>query len=64
MHHEPVIFNGIWSDMAIETTYMRYNSENSEMIGLTMKSELWRQCAMSINAINTVISDLNTITDD
>jgi hypothetical protein len=30
MHHEPGIFNGIWSDMAIETTYMHYHHENSQ----------------------------------
>ncbi len=25
MHHNAGIFNGIWTDMAIETTYMRYD---------------------------------------
>jgi hypothetical protein len=37
MHHKQGIFNGIWSDMPIETTYMRYGHGHSGIIGLTMK---------------------------
>ena len=64
MHHKPGTFNGIWLDMAIETTYIRYGHEHSGIIGLTMKREALKIWAMSIHAINTIISDLNIITDD
>ena len=40
MLHKPGIFNGIWSDMAIETTYMRYGHDHSGIIDLTMKPEV------------------------
>ena len=56
MHHKRGIFNGIWSYMAVETTYMR--------CGLTMRPEALKTWAMSIHAINTVSSDLNTINDN
>ena len=56
IHHKPGIFNDIWSDMAIETAYMRY--------GLTMRPEALKTWVMSIHAINTVLSDLNTINDN
>ena len=36
MHHIPGIFNGIWKDMAIETTYMRHGHGKSGIIGLTL----------------------------
>lgn len=61
MHHKPGIFNGIWSDMAIETTYMRYGHGHSGIIGLTMKPEALKTWTMSIHAINTVMSGINTI---
>ena len=36
MHHIPGIFNGIWKDMAIETTYMRHGHGKSGIIGLML----------------------------
>ena len=63
MHHKHGIFNGIWSDMAIETTYMRYGHGHSGIIGLTMRQEALKTWAMSIHAVNTIISDLNAIDD-
>ena len=32
MHHNAGLFNGIWSDMAIETIFMRYGHEQSGII--------------------------------
>ena len=63
MHHTPGFFNGIWSDMAIETTYMRYGHSHSGIIGLIMKPEALKTWALSVHAMNTVMSDLNTIDD-
>ena len=64
MHQKPGIFNGIWSNMAIDTTYMRYGHGHSGIIGLAMRPEALKTWAMSIHAINTVVSDLNTINDN
>ena len=38
MHHNAGLFNGIWSDMAIETTSMRYGHGQSGIIGITVKT--------------------------
>ena len=35
LRHQAGIFNGIWSDMAIETTYMKVGKGPSGMIGMT-----------------------------
>ena len=39
VHHNAGLFNGIWSDMAIETTFMRYGHGQSGIIGITLKQE-------------------------
>ena len=64
IHLQQGIFNGIWLDMAIETTYMRYGHGNNGIIGLTMRPEALKTWAMSIHAINSIMSDLNTIYDN
>ena len=38
MHHNAGLFNGIWSDMAIETTFMRYGHGQSGIIGITLRN--------------------------
>ena len=37
VHHTTGLFNGIWSDMAIETTSMQYGKGRSGIIGITLK---------------------------
>ena len=39
MHHTPGLFNGIWSDMAIETAYMQYSHGRKGIVGTTLKPE-------------------------
>ena len=39
MHHNAGIFNGIWTDMAIETTIMRYSHGQNGIIGITLQRE-------------------------
>lgn len=59
MHHNSGVFNGIWSDMAIETTYMRYGHGQSGIIGITLKPETLKTWAYSLHACNTVIRHLD-----
>ena len=40
MHHNPGIFNGLWSDMAIETTFMRYGHSKKGIVGITLQPYL------------------------
>lgn len=37
MRHHPGIWNGMWSDMFIETTLMRYGKSPGGLIGVTLK---------------------------
>ena len=39
MRHVPGVWNGIWSDMFFETTFMRYGHGKRGIIGVTLKSE-------------------------
>ena len=63
MHHNPGIFNGIWSDMAIETTFMRYGHGRSGIIGLTLKPEAVKTWAFSMHACNSVLNNLDNMRD-
>ncbi|KAJ8051196.1 hypothetical protein HOLleu_04675 [Holothuria leucospilota] len=39
MHHISGFFNGIWTDMAIETTFMRYGHGCRDIVDITLKPE-------------------------
>ena len=39
MRHIPGVWNAIWSDMFIETTFMRYGHGKRGIIGLTLEPE-------------------------
>ena len=39
MHHTPGLFNGIWSGMALETTYMQYGHGYKGIVSITLKPE-------------------------
>ena len=39
MHHVPGLWNGIWSGMFIETTFMRYGHGPGGIIGITLRPE-------------------------
>ena len=59
MHHNACLFNGIWSDIAIETTFMRYGHGQSGIIGITLIPETLKTWAYSLHACNTVVSNLD-----
>ena len=61
MHHNPGLFNGIWSDMAIKTTFMRYGHGQRGIIGITLRPETLKTCAYSLHACNTVVSHLDAM---
>ncbi len=55
------LFKGIWSDMAIETTFMRYGHGHGQsgVIGITMRPETLKTWAYSLHACNTVVINLD-----
>jgi hypothetical protein len=38
MRHESGLWNGMWSDMFIETTFMRYGPGPGGLLGITLNS--------------------------
>ena len=59
MHHNAGLFNGIWSDMAIETTFMQYGHGQSGIIGITLRPKTLKTWAYSLHACNTVVNNLD-----
>jgi len=49
MHHNAGLFNGISSDMAIETTFIRYGHNKSGIVGITLKPETLKTWANSLH---------------
>ena len=61
MHHSAGLWNGIWSDMMIETTFMRYGHAPGGKVGITPYTlKLW---ALSLHACSRLESDLDDMTD-
>ena len=64
MHHNAGLFNSIWSDMAIETTFMRYGHGQSGVIGITLEQETLKTWAYSLRTCHGIIDDLNEMRDN
>ena len=62
MHHRPGIWNGIWSDIYIETTFMRYGKGPKGIIGITLKPSAVKRWAFSMHVCCQVANDVATIT--
>ena len=56
-------FNGIWSDMLIETTYMKFGSSPEGLVGVTLKPKSVIRWAYSFHKISTMTKELKEITD-
>ena len=39
LRHTPGLWNGIWSDMFIESSFMRYGHGKRGIVGITLKPE-------------------------
>ena len=58
MHHVPGLWNGIWSDMFIETTFMRYGHGPGGIIGITLKPEALKTWALSLHICSCLEQDI------
>ena len=63
-HHTPGLFNGIWTDMVIETTYIRYGHGRSGIIGITLKPETLKNWVFSLHSCNQLVSDLEEMREE
>ena len=58
MRHQKGIFNGIWSDMHIETTFMRHGKGPRGLVGITLKPKAVKQWSLSLHACSQILQDL------
>ena len=52
------LWNGIWSDMYIETTFMRHGKGSRGLDGITLRPNTVKQWALSLHACAQVSLDL------
>ena len=64
MRHRPGIWNSIWSDMFIETTFMRYGHESGGLTGLTLKPASVARWALSLHVCSQLRSDLMAMKEE
>ena len=57
----PELWNGLWSDMFIETTFMRYGHGKAGIIGITLKPETLKTWALSLHVCGKLLEDLSTL---
>lgn len=64
MRHRPGLWNGIWSDMWIETTFMRFGHGLNGIIGITLKPETLKTWALSLHICTQLEEDLLNISQE
>ena len=64
MRHIPGLWNGLWSDMFIETTFMQYGHGKAGIIGITLKPETLKTWALSLHVCGQLLKDLSTLRDN
>lgn len=58
MRHSAGIWNGLWSDMYIETTFMHYGHGPGGIVGLTLNQHALKRWALSLHACSHISKDL------
>ena len=58
MQHMDGLWNGLWSDMFIESTFMRYGHGQQGVIGITLKPETLKTWALSCHIFSQLMEDL------
>ena len=63
MRRQHGIWNGIWSDMFIESTFMRYGHGPGGIIGITLKPSALNRWALSLHTCSQLMKDVSSISD-
>ena len=63
MHHQSGFWNGIWSDLFIETTYMRYGHGPAGIVGSTWNESTLAIWALSHSTCVQLMNDLEVMKD-
>ena len=56
--HQRGLWNGIWSDMHIETTFMKYGKGPGGLIGVTLQQRSVKKWAYSLHVTTQILKDL------
>ena len=62
--HTPGIWNGMWTDTMIETTFMRYGKGPNGIIGITLKPNTIETWTMSLHIWSVLAKDISDMTSD
>ena len=62
MRHQEGYWNGIWSDMLIETTFMNYGKGPGGLVGVTLQPKTMKIWALSLHTCSTILKDLDSLT--
>ena len=54
MRHKSGLWNTLWTDMMIETTLMKTGKSPRGQKGVTLKPELVKKCAFSLNTFGKI----------
>ncbi|XP_046577679.1 uncharacterized protein LOC124285478 [Haliotis rubra] len=60
--HTPGSWNGIWTDMMIETTFMKYGKGPDGIIGITLKPNTLKTWALSLHTCSVLSNDISDMT--
>ena len=63
MRHRKGLWNGIWSDMYIETTFMRYGHGPNGIVGITLKPSTLKKWAYSMHTCSQMVNDIEGMSE-
>ena len=63
MTHQRGIWNGLWSDLYIESTYMRYGHNPGDIIGNTLQPSTLKTWGFSLNTCAQLKKDVLSLSD-
>ena len=61
LRHIPGLWNGLWSDMFIETTFMKYGKGKYGIVGITLKPEALKSWALSLHVCGQISADISSM---
>ena len=64
MRHQRGLWNGLWSDMFIETTFMRYGHAPNGIIGITLKPDTLKVWALSLHTCSSLEAALDEMLEN
>ena len=64
MRHRPDLWNGIWSDIFMESTFMRYGHNPSEIISITLKPATMKRWALGLHTCSQLVNDVSEMKEN